>query len=142
MNAFDLFFGAGPALISIYKMGFRPKEEDLVEMTPEQYQKFYETEKNTGEKVYLLLPKDPKKYDSIASGKDVIVLTESDVDTFRRGWNIVEQYCEKKGMSKASDEEKLACAAAFLPDVFTKGTKYELYAQSKMYPIKSKETSD
>ena len=137
MNAFDLLFGAGPALIEIYKMGFRPKEEDFLEMTPEQYEKFYETEKNTGEKVYLYLPKDPKEYNAIVSDSEVKVVTESDIDLFRRGWQIVENYCKKKGMANASDEEKMACAAAFLPDVFTKGTRFEKYHQSHMYPVKT-----
>lgn len=137
MNAFDLLFGAGPALMEIYKMGFRPKEEDFLEMTPEQYEKFYETEENTGERVYLYLPKDPKEYNAIVSDSEVKVVTESDIDLFRRGWQIVENYCEKRGMANACDEEKLACAAAFLPDVFTRGTSFEIYHQSHMYPVKT-----
>jgi len=47
MNAFDLLFGAGPALVEIYKMGYRPKEEDFLEMTTEQYEKYYYTIKAT-----------------------------------------------------------------------------------------------
>ena len=142
MNAFDLLFGAGPALAEIYKMGFRPKDEDFLEMTPEQYEKYYENEKDTGEKVYLYLPKNPKEYSSIVSESEVIVVTDSDIDMFRRGWQIVENYCAKRGMEHASDDEKLACAAAFLPDVFTKGTGFEKYHRSHMYPIKTQENVD
>ena len=142
MNAFDLLFGAGPALVEISKMGFRPKEDDFLEMTPEQYKKFYENEKDTGEKVYLYLPKNPKEYNTIVSESEVIVVTEGDIDMFRRGWQIVENYCAKKGRENASDDEKLACAAAFLPEVFTKGTRFEKYHRSHMYPIKSQEAED
>jgi len=142
MNAFDLLFGAGPALVEIYKMGFRPKEEDFLEMTTEQYEKYYKSEKDTGEKVYLYLPKNPKEYDAIASDSEVIVVTESDIDMFRRGWQIVENYCKKEGMEDASDEEKLACAAAFLPDVFTRGTRFEIYHQSHMFPVTTQKNKD
>lgn len=134
-NVFDLLFGAGPALREIYKLGFMPKEEDLLEMTPEQYEKFYENEENTGEKVYLLLPSDPSKSASVACDDGVIAVTESDVEVFRRAWNIVENYCKKHDMEKASDEDKLACAAAFLPSTFTEGTKFEKYHTSRMFPV-------
>ena len=33
IHPFDLFFGAGPALMHIFKLGFRPKREDMFELT-------------------------------------------------------------------------------------------------------------
>ena len=59
MNLFDILFGAVPAVTKIMALGFMPKDEDFLELTPEQYQKFYEQEGYTEEKVYALLPKDP-----------------------------------------------------------------------------------
>lgn len=127
-NPFDLFFVAGPALRQIYHFGFRPKEEDFLEMTSEQYEKYYEQVGKTDEKVYLYLPKDPKEYEVVAGGHDVYVMTESDIDTMKRAWSIVENYCKKKGMENASDHEKLACAAAFLPSVFTENSQFKTIA--------------
>ena len=69
-------------------------------------------------------------------------MTWCDIDMFRREWQIVENYCAKKGMEHASNNEKLACAAAFLPEVFTKGTRFEKYHRSHMYPIKSQKAED
>ncbi len=44
-------------------------------------------------------------------------------------------YCKKHDMEKATDEDKLACAAAFLPSTFTDGTKFEKYHTSRMFPV-------
>lgn len=33
MDIFDLFFGAGPAVHTIMKLGFIPKDEDFLELT-------------------------------------------------------------------------------------------------------------
>lgn len=141
-NAFDLLFVSGPALKEIYKMGGLPKSDDLLELTPEQYQKYYETAKDTGEKVFMYLPKDPQVYAALASADEVMVFTEGDLAIFQRAWQIVEIYCVRKDMQNASEEEKLACAAAFLPSVFTEGTRFEKYHKSRMFPVLTSEQQD
>lgn len=133
---FDLMFVSGPALKMIYSFGFKPQKEDFLEMTAEQYQKYYETEKDTGERMYLFLPKDPKKYAAVAAGKEALAVSESDIDIFDHAWQIVERYCKEKDLH--DDEEKLAYAATRLPDVFTEGTRFDLYKQGHLYPIKSR----
>ena len=44
MDIWDLFFGAGPAVHTIMKLGFMPKDEDFLELTTEQYLQFFEKE--------------------------------------------------------------------------------------------------
>lgn len=141
VNGFwDLLFGAGPALQIIYKIGFRPKEEDFYELTDDQYEKYCkDTGDTSGQRVYMILPRNPKDYANTASGDEIMALTESDMDSLERGWGIVERYCEKSGREFHSDEEKLQYAATLLLDVFTKGTRFEIYHTSKMYVVKTEE---
>lgn len=37
----DLLFGVGPALRYMFLPGMRPRKEDLLEITEEQYEEFY-----------------------------------------------------------------------------------------------------
>ena len=136
----DLMFGAGPALQTIYQLGFRPKEEDLYELTGEQYDKYLEdTGDTSGERVYMLLPHDAKKYADTASGNEVMVLTESDKATMERAWQIVESYCKESGREFHSDEEMLQYAATRLPEAFTQGTRFEVNHKSRMFVTKAEE---
>lgn len=135
LDFFDLMFVSGPALKMIYSFGFKPKREDFLEMTAEQYKKYYETEKDTGERMFLYLPKDPKEYAVVAGGKDAFAIAESDIDLFDHAWQIVEKYCQGKDLQ--DDDEKMAYAATRLPDVFTEGTRFELYSKGRLYPVKS-----
>ena len=136
----DLLFGAGPALQVIYKIGFRPKEDDFYELTAEQYEKYLQdTGDTSGERVYMILPHNAKDYANTASGGEVMVFTESDKDSFERAWGIVERYCAKSDSVFHSDDEKLQYAATLLPDVFTNGTRFEINHTSRMYTIKTEE---
>ena len=131
MDLFDLMFGAGPAITKIMELGFMPKDGDFLELTPQQYQKFYEQEGYTEEKIYVLLPKDPKHY--VASGPgELNICTASDIATMKRGWQIVENYCEKSGMTFTTDRQKLMYAASQLPDVFSQGTPFECAHNSNL----------
>ena len=131
MDFFDLIFGAGPAITKIMELGFMPKDEDFLELTAEQYRKFYEQEGYTEEKVYALLPKDPKHY--VASEfNELNICTESDIATMKRGWQIVENYCAKSGLTLTTDRQKMMYAASQLPDVFSRGTPFECAHNDKM----------
>ena len=125
MNLFDILFGAGPAVTKIMILGFMPKDEDFLELTPEQYQKFYEQEGYTEEKVYALLPKDPEHYVD-SDFNELNICTESDIATLKRGWQIVENYCKKSGLEFTTDRQKLMYAATQLPDVFSKDTPFDI----------------
>lgn len=131
MDFWDLLFGAGPAVRQIMGMGFMPKDEDFLELTPEQYKKYYDQEGYTEEKVYALLPKDPAHYVS-SEYSELNVCTESDIAAMKRGWQIVENYCIKSGKTFATEQQKLAYAASKLPDVFSKGTRFECMHNKNM----------
>ena len=124
MNLFDLLFGAGPAITKIMTLGFMPKDDDFLELTPEQYKKFYEQEGYTEEKVYALLPKDSKHYVE-SDFNELNICTESDIATLKRGWQIVENYCKESGYTFTTDRQKLMYAATKLPDVFSKDTPFD-----------------
>ena len=135
MELFDLFFGVGPATQALFKIGFHPKDEDFLELTPEQYEKFCQENGDVKEPVYALLPKDPQQCASVAA-EDVMVFTDSERKMLERGWKVVEKYCEKSQRSFSSDEEKMIYAASLLPDVFCKGTRFEIYNKANMSVIK------
>ena len=124
MGLFDLFFGAGPAITKIMTLGFMPKNEDFLELTPEQYEKFYEQEGYTEEKVYALLPKNPKHFVE-SDFNELNICTESDIATLKRGWQIVENYCKESGFTFTTDQQKLMYAATKLPDVFSRDTPFD-----------------
>jgi len=135
MDILDLFFGVGPATQAVFKIGFHPKDEDFLELTPEQYEKYWQENGDVKERVYALLPKDPQQCASVAA-EDVMVFTESERKMLERGWKVVEKYCEKSQRSFNSDEEKMIYTASLLPDVFCKGTRFEIYNKSNMNIIK------
>jgi len=41
MGLLDLLFGAGPAITKIMTLGYMPKDDDFLELTPQQYEKFF-----------------------------------------------------------------------------------------------------
>ena len=128
MNSIMSIFSPIPAIQEIFKLGFMPQDDELFELTCEQYQAYYDSaeeddEINPDEKVYMLLPKDTQKYGEFASG-DVFTLTESDIMLFKRAEAIIESYCKKSGKTFNNFEEKLFYAASQMPDLFSEGTKY------------------
>jgi len=124
MGLFDLLFGAGPAITKIMALGFMPKDDDFLELTAEQYEKFYEQNGHTEEKIYALLPQNPKHYVE-SNFNELNICTESDIDTLKRGWQIVEDYCKESGLTFTTDQQKLMYAATKLPDVFSMDTPFD-----------------
>ena len=126
MNSILSVFSAAAGIQKIFKFGFVPEDDELFELTYEQYQAYYdraEEEVNSNEKIYMLLPKDTQKYGAFAAD-DVFVLTESDIMTLKTAESIIESYCEKSEKTFNSFEEKLYYVASQMPDVFSKRTKF------------------
>jgi len=118
---------------AIFKLGFVPENEELYELTPEQYQRFYDTagteeDRVSKEKIYMVLPKDPKKYEPFA-GKEIFVLREHEVLSIEAGAAMIEKYCTGSGKKFNSFEEKLCFCASVMPNVFSEGTKYACYCR-------------
>jgi len=126
-SGLDIFSSLSGVMI-ILKLGFVPEDEELYELTPEQYQHYYATEENAkehlGEKMYMILPKNSQKYVELAS-EDVFVLREEDVILMRKAEEFIENYCTKSEKEFNSFEEKLCYCASVMPSVVSKGTKYE-----------------
>lgn len=122
MNALDLLFGPVPnALCAMFEYGFLPREEDFLELTPEQYRKYIETFGDVNGKIYMMVSQhDPSK--SIGDSNEIYCLTESEKNGFIDAISIIEKYCEGQGFT--DDEQKLRYAASKLPYPFSKGTKY------------------
>jgi len=117
------------ALPAIFKLGFVPADDEFHELTPKQYQHFYATaaeeeDRVSKERIYILLPNDPQKYKPFV-GKKVLVFREKEVIAIRDGERIIESYCTKRRKKFGSFDEKLRYCATLMPDVFSKGTKYE-----------------
>ena len=118
-------------------VSFHPQNDDFLELTPEQYEKYHREGGTSKERVYALLPRDPHKCAEVAA-EEVMVFTESDRAFLELEWDTIESYCSKSGRSFNSDEEKKIYAASLLPDVFTKGSRFEIYHNLKMAVIKGK----
>lgn len=125
MHVFDLLFGwGGEAIRLIFRYGFIPHEEDFLELTNEQYLQFHLKEGECNEKIFTIAPANPQN--AVEPDFDgLTIVTESQKKAFFEAAAVIEKYCE--GEELHSDEEKLRFAANHLPDVFSKGTKYEKY---------------
>jgi hypothetical protein len=123
----DLFATLGGVQV-IFKLGYVPGDDELFELTSEQYKAYYdrmeEGEVFPDEKLYMILPKDSQKYSELAS-EDVFILTESEAMLVNRGAELIELYCKESKKEFTNIEEKLYFVASVMPDVASKGTKYE-----------------
>lgn len=111
IDIYDLFFGLSPAVQAVFKLGFHAQESDFLELTPEQYEKFYAELGKTDERVFVLLPQDPKIYAMVVDESSASVFTETDKINLERGWGVIERYCSKADRTFGSDDEKyIICA--------------------------------
>jgi len=112
----------------IFNMGFVPTDEELSELTPEEYRRFYdsvatEEDRVSKERIYVLLPKDPKLYAKFA-GEKALVFRETEVRSIKAGAETIEKSCKDSGKEFKTFDEKLRYCASVMPDVFSEGTKY------------------
>jgi hypothetical protein len=139
MNIWD-FFRSAEVLRALFLLGYIPKREEFYELTPEQYERYYETEgqgESKNQKIFMLLPHDVERYNEIASG-DVFVMTEEEISYFNDAERIVDSYCKNSDKTFNSLEEKLYYVAKFVPDVFIEGTKFERKQAQLIYLKKDK----
>ena len=69
------------------------------------------------------------QYGFILKEEDFLELTDEQYqkDAFLEAAKDIEKYCEGKDFH--TDEEKLRFAARHMPDIFSKGSKYEKYSK-------------
>ena len=127
MDIFDLLFGWGGQAIQLtFQYGFILKEEDFLELTDEQYVQFHIKMGECNEKIFMIAPADPRNAIE-ADSTDLPIVTESQKDAFLEAAKDIEKYCEGKVFH--AEEEKLRFAARHMPDIFSKGSKYEKYSK-------------
>ncbi len=139
MDLFFLLFEAGPAMKMIFKLSYIPQREDFKELTPKQYQAMYakvpadELKALSNKKVLAFLPDDAKAYNKVVSvyGDDFLVVGEDEVSIFEKVSDLIESYCADSGRTFESLKDKLIYMAQTLPDVFSEGTPYAIYAKLK-----------
>lgn len=113
---FDLLFGGGEAIQSMFQLGFIPKEEDFREFSSVEYQQYNEKECDICGKMYTF------NSDLPVSGNDIYAFSEKEKEFMLKGAEIIDNLCEKKTF--ISDDVKLRYVATLLPGVFSEGTKY------------------
>lgn len=128
MNVFDLLFGStGQALQYIFKIGYIPVvPDDFLELTEHQYTAFVRQFGETKEKIFMLSPQKPTLMED--DYNEISCLRESEIEGFQNAARLIEDYCNKGNKVFNTTEEKLRFMAHNLPDIFSKGTKYEKYA--------------
>ena len=99
MDFFDLLFGGGEAIQSIFQLGFIPKEEDFREFSSVEYQQFNEKECDICGKMYTF------NSDLPVSGNDIYAFSEKEKEFMLKGAEIIDNLCEKKTF--ISDDVKL-----------------------------------
>ncbi|WP_418324128.1 hypothetical protein [Segatella sp.] len=90
MDFFDLLFGGGEAIQSIFQLGFIPKEEDFREFSSVEYQQFNEKECDICGKMYTF------NSDLPVSGNDIYAFSEKEKEFMLKGAEIIDNLCEKK----------------------------------------------
>jgi len=115
---------SGGGMPQVFELGFFPKEKDFLELTEAQYESFYRQQGYTEEKIFALLPEDPKNqgYDDFDG---LCVVTEHQKYLLLCGVKLIEKICKDFHKKFKTDHEKMKFAAQYCPDVFTQGTRYE-----------------
>lgn len=127
MDIFDLLFGwGGQAFQLIFQYGFLLKENDFLELTDEQYLQFHIKEGECDEKIFMVSPEDPRKAVEVDS-PELPIVTESQMNALLDAGKYIEKLCEGKDFH--TEEEMLRFAARYMPDIFSKDSKFAKYAK-------------
>ena len=78
-----------------------------------------------------LIPENSENMQKIidAEGKNLIILTESEIQVFESATNFINKFIKDSGKEIICSSDKLKCLAEWIPDTFTKGTPYEIYSK-------------
>lgn len=122
MNLHELFFGTMPAVSIIYKdLGFVPTEDEICEISSEEYAAYEKQGGDISKRLYTVIPKEGKV---LMPDNVVGLFTEADIPRIMKAANILRRYAIDGGCDSDNSDDILATAALRLPSVFTEGTKY------------------
>ena len=110
----------GPAVQCLFRLGVLPQNEDFVELTEEERNLYFKHNQRTDEKVFRLklLVEDSLYTDN------VVCMTEIEKETLLNAVEFINKYGKDKTFS--TNEDKLRYVASRLPEIFSKGTKFEI----------------
>jgi hypothetical protein len=117
---YETMFEVIPAIMQVFQMGYLPAEDEFYELTPDQYEKYYAEVERTDERLFMLLPQNPRFQ---TESREIGVLTEAQISWFKRAGEIIERYCKESGKTFKDFDEKLAYCASVMPEVFSDGSK-------------------
>jgi hypothetical protein len=106
------------AISSIFEMGYIPEKDEFCELTPEEYKNYYTEVEKTDDRIYMVVPKDPKHQE-----KEVGVLTEEEIGWFDKAKKVMKQYRRDYNKKFDTIEDELAWLVTVLPEEFSRGTK-------------------
>lgn len=134
MDLLDMLMGGG--VPQIFQIGFLPKEEDFLELTPSQYDSFRAQGGEVNGKIYALLPQEPthQGYDDF---EGLNVVDEHDKHLLLSGVKTIENLCKHSEKELKTDKEKLQYAAKSCPPIFSQGTPFEQPTDKNGNPIES-----
>ena len=135
MDLLDMLSGGG--MPQVFALGFFPREEDFLEHTEEQYDEYCKQQGHTDERIYALLPQDPKNQ-GFDDFDGLCVVTEHQKYLLLCGVELIEKICKDGHKKFDTDHEKMKFAAQYCPTEFTKGTKYEQQVDKNGNPINTK----
>jgi hypothetical protein len=116
---YNAMFEVAPAIMQVFQMGYLPAEDEFYELTPQQYEKYYAEVERTNERLFMLLPQDPRFQ---TESHEVGVVTEAQISWFKQAGEIIERYCKDSGKTFRNFDEKLAYCATVMPEVFSNGS--------------------
>ena len=123
MNLHEIIFGTMPAVSIIYKdLGFIPTEDEICEISQEQYAAYERQGGDISKPLYTVVPKSGKV---LMPDNEVGLFTEADIPRIMKAARILRRYAKDGGCDSDNSDDILATAALRLPSVFTEGTKYE-----------------
>ena len=124
MNPHEMFFDVMPAVLIIYKeYGFIPVEDEICEISKEQYAAYKSQGGDISKRLYTVIPKD---YTVLAASNEIALLTEADISKLMKAASLLHKYAKEGGCKSEDSESVLACAAKWLPSIFTEGTRFAL----------------
>lgn len=123
MNPLDLFMEGGEAIMVIFKLGFIPKEEDFMEFTQSDYEKYHKEVGETDGKMFVINPS------KIAEEGALYAFSEFEKSKMLEGAEVIRNLA-KEHLSE-DDDETLRYVASVMPYPFSKGSKYEEYGAGK-----------
>jgi hypothetical protein len=123
MNLLELLLETGPAMMSVFELGFLPEENDVFEITPEMYASYESKGGDISKKLYSIMPKD-----EINQGADneVTILTEDEIPKLWKAVADIRKHAKRAGCESEDGAEILAAAASILPDVFSENSRFAM----------------